>query len=97
MGGRQKLLSRFFPPRGYPPPPPPSRKIVLSKRAGIGFWAKKTVFYQIFSSANPPLNGKSFCQKSLAELGGTPPPPLPAEKICLVVFDGPLRMNAVLE
>ena len=41
-GGRQKLLSGFFPLRGYPHP--------------------------------PPLNGKSFCQKTLSRMRGYPPP-----------------------
>ena len=43
-GSFQKLLSGFFPLRGYPPSPP------------------------------YPLNGKSFCQKTLSGKGGTPPP-----------------------
>ena len=44
-GGCQKLLSGFFPLRGYPPLP-------------------------------YPLNGKSFCQKTLSGKGGYTPSPL---------------------
>ena len=44
-GSFQKLLSGFFPLRGYPPTP-------------------------------YPLNGKSFCQKTLCGKGGYPPSPL---------------------
>ena len=88
-GSRQKLLSGFFPLRGYPSPPYRyhlSGKYFCSKKhSKIGGYpappltenhpAQKPLAEMGVPPPPYPPNGQSFSQKTLSGKGGYPPPP----------------------
>ena len=50
--------------------------VYLSIRHKGSFQKRFSVFFPLRGYPPPPLNGKSFCQKTLSGKGGYPPPPL---------------------
>ena len=46
-------------------------------------------FFRLGGTPLPyPLNGKSFCQKTLSGKGGVPPPPLNGQSLCSKKLSG---------